>query len=301
MWFLGETPGDMNQASLPRAALDRLTTEEIVALINAEDTSVADAVRAALPEIARAVDLVADRLRRGGRLLYVGAGTSGRIGLLDAAEWGPAFGTPLRTVRALLAGGVGSSVEVAANVEGETEAGAADVRAREVTAADVVLGISAGGRTPYVVGALRAARELGAATVSVVCENAAPISHLSDVAIVAVTGSEVIAGATRMKAGTAQKMILNMISTAVNVKLGKVFGNVMVDVQPLNARQLDRARGIVADAAGMSPDEAARLLEAAGGNVKAAIVMAETGVDLAEAQRRLERAGGFVRAAIEQT
>jgi len=283
------------------AALDRLSTEEIVALINTEDAAVAAAVRTALPEIARTVDLIADRLRHGGRLIYVGAGTSGRIGLLDAAEWGPAFGTPLRTVRALLAGSVGASVEVAASVEGETDAGAADLRAREVTAADVVLGISAGGRTPYVIGALQTARELGAATVSIVCDSGAPVSHLSDIAVVAVTGPEVLAGATRMKAGTAQKMILNMISTAVNVRLGKVFGNIMVDIQPLNEKQLARAGRVVADAAGVSEDEAARLLEAAGGSVKAAIVMAETGVDLPEARRRLERAGGFVRAAIQGT
>lgn len=289
------------QPSPATAALDRLSTEEIVALINTEDAAVAAAVRTALPEIARAVDLIADRLRHGGRLIYVGAGTSGRIGLLDAAEWGPAFGTPLRTVRALLAGSVGASVEVAASVEGETDAGAADLRAREVTAADVVLGISAGGRTPYVIGALQTARELGAATVSIVCDSGAPVSHLSDIAVVAVTGPEVLAGATRMKAGTAQKMILNMISTAVNVRLGKVFGNIMVDIQPLNEKQLARAGRVVADAAGVSEDEAARLLEAAGGSVKAAIVMAETGVDLPEARRRLERAGGFVRAAIQGT
>lgn len=289
------------QPSPATAALDRLSTEEIVALINTEDTTVAAAVRTALPEIARAVDLIADRLRHGGRLIYVGAGTSGRIGLLDAAEWGPAFGTPLRTVRALLAGSVGASVEVAASVEGETDAGAADLRAREVTAADIVLGISAGGRTPYVIGALQTARELGAATVSIVCDSGAPISHLSEIAVVAVTGPEVLAGATRMKAGTAQKMILNMISTAVNVRLGKVFGNIMVDIQPLNEKQLARAGRVVADAAGVSEDEAARLLEAAGGSVKAAIVMAETGVDLPEARRRLERAGGFVRAAIQGT
>jgi N-acetylmuramic acid 6-phosphate etherase len=288
------------QPSPATAALDRLSTEEIVALINTEDATVAAAVRTALPEIARAVDLIADRLRRGGRLIYVGAGTSGRIGLLDAAEWGPAFGTPLRTVRALLAGSVGASVEVAASVEGETDAGAADLRAREVTAADVVLGISAGGRTPYVIGALQTARELGAATVSIVCDSGAPVSHLSDIAVVAATGPEVLAGATRMKAGTAQKMILNMISTAVNVRLGKVFGNIMVDIQPLNEKQLARAGRVVADAAGVSEDEAARLLEAAGGSVKAAIVMAETGVDLPEARHRLERAGGFVRTAIER-
>ena len=192
-------------------------------------------------------------------------------------------------------------MEVAASVEGETDAGAADLRAREVTAADVVLGISAGGRTPYVIGALQTARELGAATVSIVCDSGAPVSHLSDIAVVAVTGPEVLAGATRMKAGTAQKMILNMISTAVNVRLGKVFGNIMVDIQPLNEKQLARAGRVVADAAGVSEDEAARLLEAAGGSVKAAIVMAETGVDLPEARRRLERAGGFVRAAIQGT
>ncbi len=281
------------------AALDRLATREIVELINAEDTQVAAAVRWALPAITRAVDLIAERIGSGGRLIYVGAGTSGRIGLLDAAEWGPTFGTPTGTVRAIIAGGPGAAVEVAADVEDAAELGAVDLAAREVTAGDVVVGITASGRTPYVLGALQAAREAGAATVSIACNPNPPIGDVSDVAIVAVTGPEIISGSTRLKAGTAQKLILNMISTAVNVKLGKVYGNLMVDVQPLNKKLLERAGRIVAEAAAVSVDDAARLLEAAGGNVKAAIVMAASGADLPEAQRRLERARGFVRAAIE--
>lgn len=279
--------------------LDRLTTAQVVELINAQDAQVAAAVQAALPDIVRAVDLIAARLGAGGRVIYVGAGTSGRIGLLDAAEWGPTFGSPVGMVRTIIAGGPGAAVEVAADVEDAAELGAADLAARDVSARDVVVGITASGRTPYVLGALRAAREIGAATVSIACNPNSPIGSLSDVAIVAVTGAEIIAGSTRMKAGTAQKLILNMISTAVNVKLGKVFGNLMVDVQPLNTKLLERARRIVAEAAGVAPDDAAKLLAAAGGSVKAAIVMAATGADLAEAQRRLDRAGGFVRAAIE--
>ncbi len=287
------------QANPASAALDRLSTADIVALINAEDATVAAAVQAALPDVVRAVDLIVARFTAGGKLFYVGAGTSGRIGLLDAAEWGPTFGTSPGVIGALIAGGPGAAVEVAADVEDEADLGATEIAARGVSARDVVLGITASGRTPYVLGALRTARDLGAATISVACNPASPIGSLSDVAIVAVTGPEVIAGSTRMKAGTAQKVILNMISTAVNVKLGKVFGNLMVDVRPLNQKLLERARRIVTEAAGVSPEEAARLLDASGGNVKAAIVMAATGLDLTEVLLRLERAGGFVRAAIE--
>lgn len=287
------------QSNPATAGLDQLSTEEMLALIHAQDADVAAAVHSALPEIVRAVDLIAERVGSGGRLFYAGAGTSGRIGLLDAAEWRPTFGTPVGTVRAIIAGGTMASVESAADVEDDEQTGAADLRAGGVSAGDVVIGITASGATPYVLGVLRAAREAGAATVSIACNPRAPVAALSDVAIVAVTGPEVIAGSTRMKAGTAQKMILNMLSTAVNVKLGKVFGNLMVDIQPLNQKLMERARRIVAEATGVSPADAATLLDAAGGNVKAAVVMAVTGVDLPEAQRRLERAGGFVRAAIE--
>jgi N-acetylmuramic acid 6-phosphate etherase len=287
------------QANLATAGLDQLSTEDMLALIHAQDAEVAEAVRPALPEIARAVDLVAGRLSSGGRLFYAGAGTSGRIGLLDAAEWRPTFGTVPEMVRAIIAGGTMASVEAAADVEDDEQAGAMDLRDAGVSSGDVVVGITASGGTPYVLGALRAAREAGAATISIACNPVAPVAALSDIAIVAVTGPEVIAGSTRMKAGTAQKMILNMLSTAVNVKLGKVFGNLMVDIQPLNQKLIERARRIVAEATGVPDADAAALLDAAGGNVKAAIVMAVTGVDFPEAQRRLERAGGFVRTAIE--
>jgi N-acetylmuramic acid 6-phosphate etherase len=287
------------QANLATAGLDQLSTEDMLALIHAQDAEVAEAVRPALPEIARAVDLVAGRLSSGGRLFYAGAGTSGRIGLLDAAEWRPTFGTVPETVRAIIAGGTMASVEAAADVEDDEQAGAMDLRDAGVSSGDVVVGITASGGTPYVLGALRAAREAGAATISIACNPVAPVAALSDIAIVAVTGPEVIAGSTRMKAGTAQKMILNMLSTAVNVKLGKVFGNLMVDIQPLNQKLIERARRIVAEATGVPDADAAALLDAAGGSVKAAVVMAVTGVDFPEAQRRLERAGGFVRVAIE--
>lgn len=286
----------------PRTAdLDRLPVLEVVRLINEEDATVAEAVREALPAVARAAELVAERLSGGGRVFYVGAGTSGRVGWLDAVEWAPTFGVDPDCVQAVVPGGVGSGVEATSELEDDAELGARDLQARGPTVSDVVVGIAASGRTPYVVGALKAARDAGCATVAVCNNPRSPLEELADVAVVVRTGPEVVAGSTRMKAGTAQKMVLNMLSTAAMVRLGKVYRNLMVDVRPLNRKLVARAVRIVAEAVGAPPEEAEGLLERAGRDVKVAIVMARTGCTPEEARARLERAGGRVRAALGES
>jgi len=284
----------------PRSTrLDMMSTSEVVALINDEDAGIAQALRAAVPDIAKAADLVAQRIRDGGRVFYVGSGTSGRIGALDASEWTPTFGTEPRVVQAIMAGGAGIPVEAASELEDDRALGARSVDVMMVGGQDVVIGLAASGRTPYVLGALEAARRLRAATVGISGNPGTPMAPLVDILIVAVVGPEVLTGSTRMKAGTAQKMILNMISTAAMVRLGKVYSNLMVDMRPANRKLLDRARRIVAEATSVSPNTAAEALEAAGGDVKCAIVIAALGCDLPTARRRLQSAGGLVRKALE--
>lgn len=240
-----------------------------------------------------------ESVRSGGRVVYVGAGTSGRIGSLDASEWRPTFGTDPDLVQVLIAGGSSATVDAASGYEDDAELGARDAKSRGVRRGDVVVGLAASGRTPYVIGALRAARSAGAATVGICCNPDAPMTTVVDVAIVVVVGPEVLTGSTRMKAGTAQKLILNMISTAAMVRLGKVYSNLMVDMAPANEKLLDRARRIVAEAASIPVSEAAKVLEAAGSRVKPAIIMAVLRCDLKDAEQRLAQAGGFVRKALE--
>lgn len=280
--------------------LDVMSTREIVALMNEEDAGVAPAVRRALGEIARAADLLADRIRQGGRVFYVGAGTSGRVALLDAAEWPPTFGTDPDLVQVVIAGGAEAGVRSSAPLEDDAELGARDLAARAPGPDDVVVGLAASGRTPYVLGALRHAREAGAATVAVCSNPRTPMTEAAQVVIVADTGPEVLTGSTRMKAGTAQKMILNILSTAAMVRLGKVYSNLMVDMTPANEKLLERAKRIVSEAAGVSPAEAARALEAGGRRVKTAIVMAVRRCGAEEADAALTRAGGLIRRALEE-
>ena len=283
----------------PRTAnIDQLPTLEMLRVINEEDARVAEAVRQALPAIAEAVELMAARIRGGGRVFYVGAGSSGRIALQDAVEWTPTFGTPPDLVQTLMAGGEEAFVHSVEGAEDDRDAGYSEVKER-VSARDVVIGVAASGRTPYVIGALEAANEIGAATVAVTCNDPAPILDLAQVKIAAVTGPEVIAGSTRLKAGTAQKMIFNMLSTATMIRLGKVYGNLMVDVVASNQKLHQRARRVVAQIAGVDEDEAQRLLEQTGWRAKPAIVMARCGVDAEEARARLERAEGMLRRVLE--
>jgi N-acetylmuramic acid 6-phosphate etherase len=280
------------------ADLDLRTTRELVVLINEEDDRVAPAVRRAAPQIAGAIDAIGERLERGGRLVYVGAGSSGRLALVDAAECGPTFGVPATQVIAIVAGGGGALAVAQEAAEDDAVAGAEDVAAAGVGPNDAVVGISAGGRTPYVLAALRAAREAGALTVALVCAPDSEVGSAADLEVVTPVGPEVIAGSTRMKAGTAQKLVLNTISTVVMIQRGKTFGNLMVDLVASNEKLRHRARRAVALATGAPDDEAAAALEAAGGEVKVAIVSLLSGIDPPTARSRLAAAGGALRKAL---
>jgi N-acetylmuramic acid 6-phosphate etherase len=280
----------------PRSAnLDQLTALELAQLMNAEDATVAAAVAAALPDVAAAIEAVAARMAAGGRLIYMGAGTSGRLGVLDAAECVPTFSVPPERVMARIAGGAQAVTAAVEGAEDDRDAGRADLLALAPTAQDAVVGIAASGSTPYVVAALEAAAAVGALTVAVVCSAPGPVLDAAQIKIAVLTGPEVLTGSTRLKAGTAQKMVLNMLSTGVMVRLGKVYGNLMVDVKVTNAKLAARARRIVARVGQVDEDTAAALLAQTDNGVKAAIVMARRGVDAAEAEALLAAADGFLR------
>jgi N-acetylmuramic acid 6-phosphate etherase len=280
------------------ADLDRMPVADLLAIMNDEDGAAVRAVRAALPAIASAVELIAASLRQGGRLVYLGAGTSGRIGLLDAVECPPTFGTDPGQVVTLLAGGPGAFATAVEGAEDDPRGAVADLDALGIGARDTVVGLAASGRTPYVVGGLRHARSLGASTVSVACNREALISAHADVPIEVATGPEVLTGSTRLKAGTAQKLVCNMLSTAAMVRIGKVYGNLMVDLRPTNDKLRDRARRIVAAAAHTDLDTAERALAAAGGHAKTAIIMLLVRCDAEQADALLARPDGDVRTAL---
>lgn len=277
--------------------IDRLSAREVVALINAEDRQVADAVAAVGDGLAALAALTAERIRRGGRLIYIGAGTSGRLGVLDAAECPPTFSTPSAMVVGLIAGGPRALTSAIEAVEDNPANGAADIVAANVGPDDVVVGLAASGATPYVLGAVAEARRRGAYTAGVACSHPTPLGAAVELMLAPLVGPEVIAGSTRMKAGTAEKLVLNTLSTTVMVLLGKTYGNLMVDLQPLNEKLRRRSLHIVASATGLSLEEAREVLARAG-DVKTAIVMSLAGVDQAEARRRLEASGGHVRPAL---
>ena len=278
--------------------LDQMSVVELLRVMNAEDNLVPEAIARVIPEIALAVDLVVASLHDGGRLVYLGAGTSGRLGVLDAAECPPTFGTSPNLVVGLLAGGDGAMFKAVEGAEDSAERALADLQRIGLRAEDVLVGIAASGRTPYVLAGLAYARQVGAATVSIACNPGAEVSRAAQVAIELDNGPEVLTGSTRLKAGTSQKLVLNMISTASMVRLGKVYGNLMVDVQPTNEKLVDRAVRIVAEATGCPEDEARSALEESGRHAKTAIVMILGGVGAPEARERLARADGFVRQAI---
>lgn len=282
-------------------AIDTMSTEDMVRLINDEDARVAAAVRAESPAIAAAIDATVDRLRSGGRLIYIGAGTSGRLGVLDASECPPTFNAPPGLVVGLIAGGDRALRHSIEGAEDRPELGAQDLQAINLGAPDVVVGIAASGRTPYVLGAVAHAREAGAFTVGVACTSNSALSDIVDVMIAPVVGPEVITGSTRLKSGTAQKLVLNTLSTGVMVRLGKTYGNLMVDLHPSNSKLRRRAVGIVSAAAAVDEAHAEALLSAANGEVKTAIVAGRLGVDADEARRRLDRAAGVVRAALGES
>jgi N-acetylmuramic acid 6-phosphate etherase len=291
----GLTTESINDAS---AEIDRLDAAGIARLMNAEDAGVAMAVSEVLPAIADAMDGIAARLHAGGRLIYVGAGTSGRLGVLDAAECPPTFNTPPEMVLGIIAGGERALTRAVEELEDRPEAGRADLEAAGVSVTDAVVGIATSGRTPYVLGALEYARSVGAFTVALTCNRGSPLAQLADVAIEPIVGPEVIAGSTRLKAGTATKMVLNILSTGAMVLLGKTYGNLMVDLRPTNSKLRRRAVRIVQRVTGLDEEEAAAQLRTAG-DVKTAIVVALAGIPVGEARRRLQAADGSVRGAIE--
>ena len=294
----GMSTEDVNPRTI---GIDQLPTIEILRLINAEDALVAGAVARELPAITAVVERVVAAFKEGGRLIYAGSGTSGRLAVLDAAECPPTYGTPPWQVQALLAGAPTSLTSSVEDVEDDEAQGARAVADLRVDGRDVVLGVASSGRTPYVVGALRAARGLGACTAALVGNPAGPVAAEADLVIAPQTGPEVIAGSTRMKAGTAQKLVLNMISTAAMIRTGHTYGNLMVDMQPRNSKLRARAQRIVAQATECDLATAGRALDAAGGEVKTAVLMVLTGATAPEARIRIAGAGGVLRNALDAT
>ena len=278
--------------------LDSLPTSKILQVINAADADIPAAVALEIPRIAAAVDAIAQALGGGGHLYYVGAGTSGRLGVLDAAECPPTFQVPPALVRGIIAGGEAALARATEASEDDASAGARDLLKSGFRPNDVLVGIAASGRTPYVLGAVAKAREMGAITCGISCTHGSELSAAVDFPIEPKPGPEVLTGSTRMRAGTATKLVLNMISTAVMVRLGHVYGNLMVNVQPSNAKLAARARRIIEKAAGVSQQRAAELLEAAGQSVRTAIVMEKEKIPRAEAERLLAQAGGRIREAL---
>jgi N-acetylmuramic acid 6-phosphate etherase len=281
--------------------LDQLGSLELVELFNSEDQKALAAVAAAKNELAQAIDITAERLRQGGRLFYVGAGTSGRLGVLDASECPPTFCTPPELVQGIIAGGAGALVRSSEDLEDRADDGALSIAEREVTQLDVVVGISAGGTTPFVHGALKEAQQRGAATIFMACVPTEQVSADVDIDIRLLTGPEVLAGSTRLKAGTVTKLALNILSTAVMVKLGKVYGNRMVDVAVTNHKLRDRALRILEDLTGLSREAAGSLLENSGKWVKLALLMHWTGLEKEAGDQLLLEYKGNLRAAVEST
>lgn len=278
--------------------IDRATTREILEIINTEDHLVPIAVRREIPYIEQAVEIVLEAFRNGGRLIYVGAGTSGRVGVQDAAECTPTFGTPPEMVVGLIAGGKDAMFLAQEGAEDFEESGVEDLKAIDVNEKDVVCGIAASRRTPYVVGAVEYARSVGAKTLFVTMNPRSEFNLDVDVAICPVVGPEVVMGSTRMKSGTSQKLVLNMITTTAMVRMGKTYENMMVDLKMTNKKLVERARRIIMTITGVDYSEAARFLDAADGHVKTALVMILADVNVSEAKSRLDKANGFVRDAI---
>ena len=281
--------------------IDTKNTIEILKTVNTEDKKVAFAVEKELCYIATATEIIVETLKKNGRLFYIGAGTSGRIGVQDAAECPPTFGSDPETIQGLMAGGRPALFKAQEGVEDHEKNGANDIVAHGINACDVVCGIAASRRTPYVVGGIKKARQLGARTIFITTNPRTDFSLDVDVAICPDVGPEVIMGSTRMKSGTAQKIILNMISTAVMIRLGKVYGNMMIDLQLTNKKLEERSKRTIMTITGVNYKRAEQILKKAGGNVKTAVVMIQANLNVTEARKRLEKTRGFVRQAIEGT
>ena len=289
---------DTERKNPASAHIDELSPLDMMRVIHAEDQKAVDAVTPLLPKIAETADEIARRIRLGGRLLYCGAGTSGRLGVLDAVECPPTYGTPPELVQGVIAGGTNAMFRAKEGAEDDERLGEDDLAVLSVTELDTVVGLSASGRTPYVVGALRYAKQQGAFTVAVACASKSPIAAIADVDLTALTGAEVVTGSTRMKAGTAQKMILNMLSTGAMIRLGKVYGNLMVDVAATNEKLRERALRIVMEVSGCGREESASALRKADGQAKPAILIAAGKCTKEKAERLLQDAKGQLAAAL---
>ena len=297
-----ETPDSLpitEQDNLNTANLSSLPLREILRLMNDEDMLVASAVGLVLPEVAEAVEGIVSRLKKGGRLFYIGTGTSGRLGVLDAAECPPTFGVSPDLVQAVIAGGYEACYRAVEASEDDAKAGIDDLMARGFTKGDALVGIAASGSTPYTVGAVEYAQAAGAFTVAITCAPRSPITKVAEVSIVPVVGPEVVAGSTRLKAGTAQKMVLNMLSTATMVKLGYVTGNRMTNLMPRNAKLRARSIRIFSAETGADEEASRAALESAGGDLRTALVMNKTGRSREESEAALGRAGGVVEQAVK--
>ncbi len=290
----------LTEAQNPASSdIDSLSTFDMLRVINAADQEVALAVERELPNIARAVDSIVSRLEKGGHLFYVGAGTSGRLGVLDASECPPTFNTPPDLVQGLIAGGDGALRRSIEKAEDDPEQGKQDLLAHHFFSNDVLVGIAASGRTPYVLGAVAYARSLDALSIGLSCTPDSELARAAEIAITPAPGPEIVTGSTRLRAGTATKLVLNMLSTGTMIRLGYVYGNLMVNVQPTNEKLIDRARRIIAAIAGVSYDEASRLLSVAG-SVRTAIVMHKRNVSRAQAEAKLAASHGRLRAALDE-
>lgn len=278
---------DTERRNINTMNLDELSAVEIIEKINQEDEKIADCVKPAIPEIGKAVEFAVKSIKRGGRLIYIGAGTSGRLGILDASECPPTYGVPFDMVIGIMAGGDKAMRKAVEGAEDSKELAVNDLKELELSEKDTLVGLAASGRTPYVIGGLEYAKSLGAKTVAVSCVRNARISELADAPIEVVVGAEAVTGSTRMKAGTAQKMVLNMISTTTMVKIGKVYQNLMVDVATTNEKLRVRALNIVSEATGIDKENSKKLLEESGYDVKVAIVMGLAGVDALKARKTL--------------
>lgn len=278
--------------------IDRVSTIEMVKKINDEDKKVAEAVEKELPQIAEAIDGIVERLKKGGRLIYIGAGTSGRLGILDASECPPTYGVSEELVQGVIAGGQEAIFRAQEGAEDSKELAINDLKEKNITKLDVIVGLAASGRTPYVIGGLEYANEIGALTISVTCNANSVVANTAQIAISPVVGPEVVTGSTRLKSGTAQKLVLNMLSTGSMIKLGKVYGNLMVDVQSTNEKLVERAKKIVSEATGVDTDIAAEYLNETKSNVKLAIFMILSKLSLDEAKNKLEKHDGYIAKAL---
>jgi N-acetylmuramic acid 6-phosphate etherase len=298
--LLSELQGLVSEGRNSRTmGIDLMSTAEILAVMNTEDRTVPEAVGETLPEVARAVDAVVAAFGKGGRLVYIGAGTSGRLGVLDASECPPTFGVPPGMVIGLIAGGQEALVRATEGAEDQAEAGVADLRSIGLTERDVVVGIAVSGRTPYVIGALTYARTVGAATVGLTCNPDSAIARMADISIAPVVGAEVVTGSTRLKSGSAQKLVLNMLTTASMIRTGRTYENLMVDLHASNAKLVARAVRIVMQATNCTVTDAERALERTGNDVKLAILTTLTGQSVDDARAAMRGAGGFLRRTLQ--